>query len=188
MTVHFSVCVISFTHVVSTSVDHIRDTVTCRQFPNLTFAPRKTCHSGQQPHASTLSMSQQGSVYTTGYAFAILFLEKLYFFVYNPFPIFFTVFFTSALFFHYKKLFTCRHPFAIANKQLFFSIIILCSCQQRLQILSAFPRLVLWCKDSQLRYRLNLRRILPEGNRFRFRFQVLPWHRLRFSSKEYNPR
>ena len=39
-------------------------TVTCRQFYNLTFAPRKTCDlSPQQPHASTLSMSQQLLVY-----------------------------------------------------------------------------------------------------------------------------
>ena len=27
-------------------IDHIVCTVTCRQFPNLTFAPRKTCHIG----------------------------------------------------------------------------------------------------------------------------------------------
>ena len=27
-------------------VDHVVCTVTCRQFPNLTFAPRKTCHEG----------------------------------------------------------------------------------------------------------------------------------------------
>ena len=89
-------------------------TVTCRQFPNLTFAPRKTCHSGQQPHASTLSMSQQGLVYTTGYAFAILFLEKLYFFAYNPFSIFFCGIFTSALFFH--------PPLYIEETLLFFMI------------------------------------------------------------------
>ena len=149
-------------------------TVTCRQFPNLTFAPRKTCHSGQQPHASTLSMSQQGLVYTTGFAFAILFSEKLYFFVYNPFSIFFAVFSLLPCFFIIKSCLLAGTLLPLANKQLFFSIIILCSCQQRLQILSAFLRLELWYKDSQLRYRLNLRRILPEGNRFRFRFQVLP--------------
>ena len=34
---------------------HCCDTVTCRQFLNLTFAPRKTCHIRQQPRASLLS-------------------------------------------------------------------------------------------------------------------------------------
>ena len=48
----------------------ILGTVTCRRFfagllPALTFAPRKTCSYEQQPHASTLSMSQQVLIYTT---------------------------------------------------------------------------------------------------------------------------
>ena len=61
MTVHFSVCVLryisdvsphrqairNFFHTLFLSlIDHIVCTVTCRQFPNLTFAPRKTCHEG----------------------------------------------------------------------------------------------------------------------------------------------
>ena len=66
VTVHSPVCVVRTSHVVarrsclSSPEPHIQRavvirTVTCRQFPNLTFAPRKTCHLRQQPLASLLS-------------------------------------------------------------------------------------------------------------------------------------
>ena len=67
MTVHSPVCVIKLSHVVT--VFHrllLIRTVTCRQFPNLTFAPRKTCHHvftcQQQPLASQLSCHSSLSI------------------------------------------------------------------------------------------------------------------------------
>lgn len=51
-------------------------TVTCRQFLNLTFAPRKTLTIVRQPHASQLSMSQQLQVYIIFQSLASLFFKK----------------------------------------------------------------------------------------------------------------
>ena len=51
-------------------------TVTCRQFPNMTFAPRKTCYNKQQPRASSLSMSQHGLVYPKFSGFSSVFPKK----------------------------------------------------------------------------------------------------------------
>ena len=61
VTVHSSVCIIYDTtlRLYAEFVDCKYCTVTCRQFLNLTFAPRKTCIFMQQPRVSTLSMSQQ---------------------------------------------------------------------------------------------------------------------------------
>ena len=49
MTVHSPVCVLIFKTLITlfpALPDVLACTVTCRQFPNLTFAPRKTCHVG----------------------------------------------------------------------------------------------------------------------------------------------
>ena len=60
-------------------------TVTCRQSENLTFAPRKTCGIPQQPHASTLSRSQQLNYIRTPFFVQVLFIcpGKNYVFYYE---------------------------------------------------------------------------------------------------------
>ena len=72
VTVHSPVCVVRNSHVVSYSYpgypigansnQFLIRTVTCRQFPNLTFAPRKTRHSRRQPRASLLSCHSSLSI------------------------------------------------------------------------------------------------------------------------------
>ena len=67
-------------------------TVTCRQFPNLTFAPRNTCYVKQQPHASSLSCHSSLSIQDT-FSFCNYFLHFFRFFI-----VFFNVqFFSSFL-------------------------------------------------------------------------------------------
>ena len=48
MTVHVPVCVLQDPTLIFRffETEFFNCTVTCRQFPNLTFAPRKTCHQG----------------------------------------------------------------------------------------------------------------------------------------------
>ena len=85
VTVHSPVCVVRNSHVVSylylmvISNQFLIRTVTCRQFPNLTFAPRKTCHHWQQPHASTLSCHSFFSIYDVIHICKV-FLQKIVFF------------------------------------------------------------------------------------------------------------
>ncbi|MFR5173915.1 MAG: hypothetical protein ACLTD3_05695, partial [Blautia sp.] len=61
-------------------------TVTCRQFPNLTFAPRKTRHFLAATSRFIAIMSQQGLLYTRHFTYA------------SPFFIYFCIFISTILF------------------------------------------------------------------------------------------
>ena len=67
-------------------------TVTCRQFPNLTFAPRKTRHFQTATSRFTAINVTAFSVYRISFIFARFFLFLLYFFTYNPKSGIFTLF------------------------------------------------------------------------------------------------
>ena len=71
-------------------------TVTCRQFPNLTFAPRKTCHHAayrtrQQPRASQLSCHSVTSITNTSI------YCKRFFSFFSTFSRFYCIFFHTIL-------------------------------------------------------------------------------------------
>ena len=105
MTVHSPVCVIKLSHVVT--VFHrllLIRTVTCRQFPNLTFAPRNTCYVKQQPHASSLSCHSSLSIQDIFLVLQLFFtffsIFLLYFLMYNFFLLSYWQFSTPALYYH----------------------------------------------------------------------------------------
>ena len=83
-------------------IDHIVCTVTCRQFPNLTFAPRKTRHILTATSRFIAIMSQQGLLYTRHFTYA------------SPFFIYFCIFISTISFI----LFTQELSFQLYQKRL----------------------------------------------------------------------
>ena len=104
MTVHSPVCVVRTSHVVYStfqpskavlravhavlnlrrSTNDYSVTVTCRQFPNLTFAPRKTCLIPAATSRFNAINVTAFSVYLRKAHFSSPFLQFLYFFSYKP--------------------------------------------------------------------------------------------------------